>query len=88
MIRFFVWQTGRTRKRAEACLRKLPLDPRDLILGGSNEGLAVRHNSGGRCPRGDEALVGIATESTIRIHGGADSRDAAETRRRGRLTPE
>ena len=48
------------RRRAEDLLRKLRLDARDLILGGSGEDEAVRQILGDVARRGDEAIVEIS----------------------------
>jgi histidinol dehydrogenase len=63
------------RQRAETLLRKLRLDPRDLILGASKEDGDVRQILGDVARRGDEALVETArrfddpdfTASQIRV---------------------
>lgn len=48
------------RERAEALLRKLRLDPRDLILGTSKDDEAVRQILANVARRGDEAIVEIS----------------------------
>jgi histidinol dehydrogenase len=48
------------RERAEALLRKLRLDPRDLILGQSKDDEAVRQILADVARRGDEAIVEIS----------------------------
>ena len=45
------------RQRAEVMLRKLRLDPRDLVTGGSDEDRAVRQVLSDVARRGDEAIV-------------------------------
>ena len=48
------------RTRAEALLRKLRLDPRDLVLGGSKDDEAVRQILADVARRGDDAIVETA----------------------------